>query len=211
MHPHPTTDPHQFWEDRYASQTERQRGKAGKFLQTYVSPLPPGKVLELGCSTGDDSLWLAEQGWQVTGADISPSAIATATRLAAEHKLSDHIHFVCADLSEEALPTGAFDLVTALYFQSPFEEFPRGEIIHKAAHQLKPGGHLLVVSHAAGPPWSEHADHKFPTLEEEFASFNLDPQDWEQTLVQVLEREATGPEGQKANLKDNLIFLKRKP
>lgn len=205
----PTTDPHQFWEDRYAPQTERQRGKAGRFLQTYVTPLDPGSVLELGCSTGDDSLWLAEQGWQVTGADISPSAIATATRLAAEHHLSGSTHFICADLSTD-LPTGAFDLVTALYFQSPFEDFPRGEILHKAAHQLKPGGHLLVVSHAAGPPWSEHADHKFPTLEEELTSFDLESSEWEAIVFEVLEREATGPQGQKANLKDNLIFLKRR-
>ncbi len=210
MHPQPTDTPHQFWENRYAPQTERQRGKAGKFLQTYVSLLDPGKVLELGCSTGDDSLWLAEQGWQVTGVDISPSAVATATRLATEHSLKAHTHFVCADLCEEDLPAETFDLVTALYFQSPFEDFPRGEILHKAAQQLKPGGHLLVVSHAAGPPWSEHSDHKFPTLEEELTSFALESSEWEPVVFEVLEREATGPQGQKANLKDNVILLKRR-
>lgn len=208
MHPIPE-DPHRFWEDRYAPQVSRQRGKAGKFIQHHVTPLAPGKVLELGCSTGDDSLWLAEQGWHVTGADISPSAIATATRLAAEHGLREQTHFVCGDLTL-AVPQGQFELVTALYFQSPFEDFPRGQIIHQAAQQLKPGGHLLVVSHASGPPWSEHADHKFPTLEEELTSFDLESSEWEAIVFEVLEREATGPQGQKANLKDNLIFLKRR-
>lgn len=39
---------------------KRKREKASQILREKIYDLSPGKALELGCSTGDDSLWLAE-------------------------------------------------------------------------------------------------------------------------------------------------------
>ena len=38
-------------------------------------PVPPGSAIDLGCGTGDNSIWLASQGFQVTGCDLSPIAL----------------------------------------------------------------------------------------------------------------------------------------
>lgn len=46
-------------------------------LQAASVPIH-GKVLELGCGAGEYSLWLAEQGYEVFGVDIAPTAIAWA-------------------------------------------------------------------------------------------------------------------------------------
>ena len=46
-----------------------------------------GKVLEVGCGTGSNALWLAEQGFQVTAVDISPAAVALAEERAKEQGL----------------------------------------------------------------------------------------------------------------------------
>lgn len=210
-------DPLQFWEARYAGQQQRQRGRAGFVLQQQVSALPPGRVLELGCSTGDDSLWLAEQGWQVTATDISPAAIEIAQRLAAQAGLSARIQFLAQDLAE-GLPAGQFELVCALYFQSPFD-FPRAEILQAAAARLVPGGHLLLVSHAAPPPWAspeqlnqgpDHARRSFPGLASEQADLELADADWELQICEVIRRPGKGPDGQQAELEDNLILARRR-
>ena len=44
------------------------------------SPLPVGRALDLGCGTGTDAIYLATQGWDVTGIDAVPKALATARR-----------------------------------------------------------------------------------------------------------------------------------
>jgi len=205
----PQDDPLIFWETRYAESLKRQRGKAGLLLQEQVSQLPPGRVLELGCSTGDDSLWLAEQGWQVTATDISPLALQTAQRLAQEAGLAERIHFVAGDLAT-AVPEGEFELVCALYFQSPFD-FPRAAIVRRAAQQLVAGGHLLLVSHAAPPPWASQAqsDTVFPELASEWSDLGLPASAWQLLQCRVLTRLGTGPQGQQAELEDNLILARR--
>ena len=40
--------------------------------------IKPCKVLDIGCGTGDNSIWLAEQGFEVSGCDASRLAIEAA-------------------------------------------------------------------------------------------------------------------------------------
>ena len=50
-------------------------------LRTLVEgdgSLPTGKALELGCGTGDCSIYLAEHGWQVTAVDYVKQALEKA-------------------------------------------------------------------------------------------------------------------------------------
>lgn len=49
-------------------------------LVREIAGRPPGRALDLGCGTGTNVQYLAEQGWQVTGVDFIPGAIAQAQR-----------------------------------------------------------------------------------------------------------------------------------
>ncbi|MEJ5223663.1 MAG: class I SAM-dependent methyltransferase [Anaerolineales bacterium] len=49
-------------------------------LLTFLDEQPPGRAIDLGCGTGTNVLTLARRGWQVTGVDFAPRAIALARK-----------------------------------------------------------------------------------------------------------------------------------
>ena len=53
-----------------------------RFLVAEVVDLSPGRALDLACGEGRNAIWLAEQGWTVTGVDFSNVALDKARRLA---------------------------------------------------------------------------------------------------------------------------------
>jgi SAM-dependent methyltransferase len=57
----------------------------------------PGRALDLGCGTGTDSIYLARHGWEVTGVDMVPKALAIAQRRAAVAGVRPH--FVEGDVT----------------------------------------------------------------------------------------------------------------
>jgi SAM-dependent methyltransferase len=62
-----------------------------------TSPLPTGTALEIGCGTGDSSIYLAQHGWQVTGVDFVGKALDKARAKAAAAQVS--VNFVQADVT----------------------------------------------------------------------------------------------------------------
>lgn len=73
--------------------------------------IPPGRAIDLGCGTGANAMFLAEHGFDVTGVDFSPVALAAARRAAARQGV--RVRFVQADITAAALPgvEGPFDLL----------------------------------------------------------------------------------------------------
>ena len=65
-------------------------------------------MLDVGCGAGVFSVWLAEQGLDVTGIDLFPEAIAMGEARAREHGV--RVSFIAGDLFQFA-PGHTFDLV----------------------------------------------------------------------------------------------------
>lgn len=202
----------EFWEDRYAGKPKVWSGRVNPGLVEFASGLPVGHALDLGCGEGGDAVWLAQQGWQVTAVDISATAVARGKAAAlAAGVPEDRIRWVAQDLVEWR-PDRAYDLVSAFFLQSPME-LPRREILRRAAGGLVPGGHLLVVSHVAPPPWATglhtHHRHDFVSPAEEVAALGLEQGEWEVLLAEVRRRDAIGPDGQPASLEDSIVLARR--
>lgn len=170
--------------------------------------MTPGTALDLGCGEGGDAVWLATRGWRVTATDISATALDRA-RIAAESAgVSDLIDWQRHDFAE-SFPSGAFDLVSAQFLHTPID-FPRERVLQAASGAVARGGLLLIVSHAAFPPWSQHHDDvHFPTAQETLDGLDLEPDDWRIDRVETVEREATGPDGTVATLYDAIVAVKR--
>lgn len=207
----PGQDPTVFWEEFYRTKRTSSTGRATSALQRITSGLTPGRALDLGASHGDDVIWLAGQGWQARGCDISKTAIVRARARANALGLQETAQFERCDLSV-AFPQGGFDLITALYLQSPVT-LARTAILRRAAEHLRPGGHLLVVSHAAAPPWSPQATPStiFPTIGDELAAIGAPTAELEVMTAEVVTRHGKGRDGAEAVLEDNLVLVHRRP
>jgi 2-polyprenyl-3-methyl-5-hydroxy-6-metoxy-1,4-benzoquinol methylase len=131
------------WDRRYAAVENLWAVKPNRFLVAEVAELEPGRALDLACGEGQNAIWLASLGWNVTGVDYSEVAIAKA-KARAERDGVD-VEFLCADLVEYEPDTGEFDLVLVLYLHiSPTE---RREVLVKAAAALAPAGTFVFVGH----------------------------------------------------------------
>jgi SAM-dependent methyltransferase len=58
--------------------------------------LPAGDALELGCGTGDTSIYLAKKGWRVTAVDFVPTPLEKARVKAG----AENVNFVQADVRQ---------------------------------------------------------------------------------------------------------------
>jgi SAM-dependent methyltransferase len=66
------------WEQRYINgELPWDNNKPDLHLRRVIEEyrVRPGKALEIGCGTGTNSIWLAENGFEVTGLDLSQTAI----------------------------------------------------------------------------------------------------------------------------------------
>jgi thioredoxin reductase/SAM-dependent methyltransferase len=192
-----------FWEDFYRT-GDRWSGRANPVLVEVAADLEPGRALDLGCGEGGDARWLAEHGWQVTAVDISATVLERAAARVGDARIDWQRH----DLAH-SFPEGAFDLVSAQYFHSPVE-FPRAQVLRRAAQAVAPGGLLLIVGHAGAPSWSNHSgETHFPTPEEVLAELALPSGEWRVERADLAVREATGPDGQTGTLTDSVVALTR--
>lgn len=202
-----TNQTEEFWDDLYSKRDQIWSGKPNVQLVSAVRTIQPGTALDLGCGEGGDALWLAQQGWHVTATDVSPVALERSRALAAAHGQEDNIEFQQHDFTV-SFPASTYDLVSAQFLQSPIE-FQRTEVLQKAAAAVAQGGYLLIVEHGSAPSWSPHASMHFPSAQETFDSLGLDEADWHIEVLDAPRRPITGPSGEQAMIKDNVIFARR--
>jgi len=210
-------DPAQQWDQRYREAPRLWSGSVNAALAKLVGQLHPGTALDLGCGEGADVVWLAEQGWQTTGVDISSVAIQRAEDAARTRGISEQqARFEVGDVTKWRSPE-RYDLVVAAFLHS-HGVFDRKAALATAKDHVANDGNLVIISHATFPPWAktqhddtdhEHPGHESATPETELELLELDPAHWTVEVAQIQSRQATGPEGQQAELDDTVIMVRR--
>ncbi len=120
-------------------------------LTELVSGHQPGRALDLGCGTGTDAIYLANQGWEVTGVDFVPEAIATAqTRARAAGSAAS---FVAGDVTRlrQAGISGPFDLLLDIGCYHAVPAGLRDAYAAEAAAVARPGADLYLAG-ISDPP-----------------------------------------------------------
>lgn len=211
----PETDLATYWEARYADSSRMWSGRVNAVLATVVDDLPAGRAIDLGCGEGGDVVWLASRGWHATGVDVSATALRRCAVAAERAGVSDRVETEEADLAHWR-PTAEADLVTASFLHSWPLTIPREAILAAGARAVAPGGRMLVTSHAAPPPWADleaAKDYPFPIPEGDLAALDLSDEiaagRWEVLTCETRARTATGPDGQRGELLDGVVLVRR--
>ncbi len=127
-----------------------------QILQAYE--IPRGKALEIGCGTGDNALFLAENGFDVVATEIVEKALDAACKKAGERGKS--CRFVLEDILQKRISGGPFVFA---FDRGCFHSFDSPETRRRFAEAVKehllPGGYWLSLSGNAdedrqgpGPP-----------------------------------------------------------
>jgi SAM-dependent methyltransferase len=131
------------WNDRYETAELVWSAQPNQFVVEVVADEPPGAGLDLACGEGRNAIWLAEQGWTMTGADFSAAGLAKAASLARARAVV--VTWVEADVVTWAGPAG-LDLGLVAYLHLPAAE--RAAAMTNLVAACRPGGLVVVVGHA---------------------------------------------------------------
>jgi SAM-dependent methyltransferase len=113
-------------------------------------PLPAGKALDLGCGTGDNSIYLAKHGWRVTGVDFVAKAVDKARAKAEANKVP--VTFAQADvtrLGSEGIGSG-FGLIVDNGCLHGMNAEDRDAYAREVTAVAAPDARLLLVEFVPG-------------------------------------------------------------
>ena len=104
-------------------------------LVDAVKSRKPGRALDVGMGQGRNSLFLAREGWEVTGFDLAADGVSIARQTAATEGLA--LDARVADLDQWEFGTAQWDLVALIYMGG-------ADLTPKVKQALRPGGIVVV-------------------------------------------------------------------
>jgi SAM-dependent methyltransferase len=144
------------WDERYAQDGWIFGTEPNEFLRQEAHRILPGRVLCLGEGEGRNSVFLAEQGYEVVGVDRSQVGLDKAQALAKERGV--FVETVVSSIEDFDLTEGEWEGIVSIFFHLPPELRRR---VHKAVVQgLAQGGILILEAYTprqlelgtGGPP-----------------------------------------------------------
>jgi tellurite methyltransferase len=102
------------WNKRYNAKEYIYGKDPIKFLKENVELLTKGKALVLAMGEGRNAVFLAKNGFDVDGCDISEKAVEKCEFLAWESGVT--LNAFVADLEEYNIPADKYDLITCFYY-----------------------------------------------------------------------------------------------
>lgn len=198
-----------YWDQTWGGERApaMSSGDPNPHLVHETDELGPGTAIDVGCGAGAEAIWLAKQGWDVTGADVAEAALGYAEDRAVAAGMEGRIAWVQADLSVWK-PETQFDLVTTHYAHPAM---PQLDFYERIASWVAPGGTLFIVGHLHHHR-SESDTHPPASASATAATITdrLDPQAWEVVTAEESHRSVIGPGGQPTTIDDVVLRAVRR-
>jgi 2-polyprenyl-3-methyl-5-hydroxy-6-metoxy-1,4-benzoquinol methylase len=129
----------------YSSPSELFSAKPSAFLARFSRGLKPGRALDVAMGQGRNSIFLAKQGWDVTGYDIADTGLEAARNAAKDAGV--RINAVHASHDDFAFGTAQWDLIVMTYTLADMEN---AAFLKRVKDSLKPGGIIILEQMNAG-------------------------------------------------------------
>lgn len=127
------------WSATYDAQENKTRDLEKIAAQQTLSSVEFETVVELGCGTGKNTLWLAEKAKRVTAVDMSEEMQA----IARQKVKNGNVVFVQADVTKTwNFGAAKVDLITCSLILEHVEDLDF--VFREAFRQLRAGGHFYV-------------------------------------------------------------------
>lgn len=143
-----------FWDDAYRATPPWDIGRPQPAFVELVrnGELTPGGVLDVGCGTGENAIFLAQNGFLVTGIDLVRDAIRTAKAKAAERKVK--VDFRVGNALSMELGEDEFDNVVDSGLFHTFSDEERLVFAQETARVLRKGGSYFMMCFSEKEPTS---------------------------------------------------------
>ncbi|MDX3067548.1 MULTISPECIES: methyltransferase, FxLD system [Streptomyces] len=134
------------WSEHYNGERGfRRLGDEEKSLLVEHAPAPEGgRALDIGCGTGETSVYLASLGYTVDGADFAEGALE---RARAEHVGVEGVRWLSLDVERDdlaALAEDGYDLIVLRLCIAFIRD--RARVLRRLAARLREGGVLVIIT-----------------------------------------------------------------
>jgi 2-polyprenyl-3-methyl-5-hydroxy-6-metoxy-1,4-benzoquinol methylase len=126
------------WDKKYSTEAYIFGKEPVPFLKQNVHLLPKGKALDIAIGEGRNGVFLATQGFEVVGLDISEKGLAKAHQLAKQNGVTIETRVV--DLENHQLEKNAYDVILLMYYM-------QRDLWPQIADALKPGGMAIIETY----------------------------------------------------------------
>jgi SAM-dependent methyltransferase len=132
------------WNERYREPGFAYGDEPNDFLVESAARIKPaGRVLCLGEGEGRNAVFLAQQGFEVTGVDLAEVGLEKARALAAERGVQ--IETVVADLATFELGERQWDAIVSIWCHLP--PAIRARVHRESVRALAPGGLFVLEAY----------------------------------------------------------------
>lgn len=119
-------------------------------LTSLVDHLAPGRALDVGCGTGDNCIYLAQHGWDVTGIDYVAGAVNKARTKVAAAGVDVTLKQADATRLRESDIGSGFDLIVDNGCLHGMSDDDRDAYVREVTAVAAAGARLLLVEFAPG-------------------------------------------------------------
>jgi len=152
-------------ETKFSGEHLFKQGLPDKYILKYLPIIPRGYVLDLGFGKGHNSVFLAENGFEVEAFDRDGKAVSTLQGIAQERGLA--IRAIKNELTTLTILSKRYSLAIASWVLMYIRRGEREGLVKMAVRGLVPGGYIyLAVFSTSDPGYELCQKRKLEEIEE---------------------------------------------